>query len=398
MALCALLLLPAVGRVCGGPGFGCAPPLLGEVLGCVCACVPVLRGLRHLLVGGAVRGCVVGPGLLPRPATPGWGVRACVCLCVRPACTPLFLGGVCCVGVCAGLGFRLRPVPLGWVVGVCVRSCVCPACPRPSSGAACGAGMCGCCRCWGLPPPPPLVFFWGGGFVVSVAGCPGLGSRGLCPPIPSLPGRVVCCLFFFPVLAWCVSACFGCPFSRWAAALGLVLPVLAGWSPGAPLRGPVFRAVWVGGLAASCGVGARCGGCGPFSRPPPCFFFGRGGLAVPPSAFPGLAHALVGILCGFPVCCWWLRFARLCPGPMGRVGYVHVGLGAPSCRVRFLLCRVGGCARRLRVALGLPCPFVSAVPVVWVDRHRCSRACGGPLPVCGGLVRLLPGCAVACFG
>ena len=54
--------------VCGvggvlGPGFGCA--------GCVCACVPVLRGLRHLLIGGVVRGCVAGPGLLPRPATPG---------------------------------------------------------------------------------------------------------------------------------------------------------------------------------------------------------------------------------------------------------------------------------------------------------------------------------------
>ena len=85
---------------------------------------------------------------------------------------------------------------------------------------------------------------------------------------------------------------------------------------------------------------------------PPLFFFLGGGLHVPPSAFPGLAHALVGILCGFPVCCWWLNFARPCPSPMGRVGFVHVGLGAPSCRVRFWLYRVGGCARRLRVALG----------------------------------------------
>ena len=85
------------------------------------------------------------------------------------------------------------------------------------------------------------------------------------------------CFFFVP--AWCVSACFGCPFSRWAAAPGLVLPVLAGWSPCAPLGGPVFGAVWVGGLAASCGVGGRFGGCGPFSRPPPLFFF-RGGVCL----------------------------------------------------------------------------------------------------------------------
>ena len=95
---------------------------------------------------------------------------------------------------------------------------------------------------------------------------------------------------------------------------------------------------------------------------------------------------------------------------MGPVDYVHVGLGVPSCRVRFLLCRLGGCARRLREALGLggsgfPCPFASAVPVltfwwpfVWADRHCCCRARGDLLPMCGGLVRLLPGCAVACFG
>ena len=79
VAVCALLLLPAVpgsgvrcGRACWGPGFGYDPPLLGEVLGCVCACVPVVRGLRHPLVRGAVPGCVVGPVLLPCPATPVW--------------------------------------------------------------------------------------------------------------------------------------------------------------------------------------------------------------------------------------------------------------------------------------------------------------------------------------
>ena len=234
----------------------------------------------------------------------------------------------------------------------CGRACasLAPALPgRPPAARRCaGVAVGGVC-----PPLSPLVFFLGEGFGVLVAGCPGLGSRGLCPPIPSLPGRVVCCLCFFVffVPAWFPSACFGCPFSPWAAAPCLVLPVLAGWSPGAPFGGPVFGAVWVGGLAASCGVGGRRGGCGPFSRPPPVFIFG-GGLPVPPSAFTGLAHTLVGIFSGFRVCCWWLRFARPCPGPMGQVGYVHVGLGAPPCPVKFWLCRVSGCARRLRVALG----------------------------------------------
>ena len=371
---------------------------------CVFACVPVARGLWHLLVWGAVRGCVVGPGLVSRPATPGWGVGACVCLCARPARSSPLLAGLCSVVVRAGLGSRLCPALLGWVVGVCVRSCVCPNCPRLSWGAACGAGCAGV-AVFCFP------FFLGGGvsclaFVVSVAGCPGLGSRG--PHISSLSGCVVFCFFFVP--AWCVSACFGCPFSRWAAAPGLVLPVLAGWSPCAPLGGPVFGAVWVGGLAASCGVGGWFRGCGPFSHPPFFFPFGGGRLPVPPFTSPGLAQALVGIQCGLPGCCWWLRFARPCPGPMGRVGYVHVGLSAPSCWVRFWLCWLGGCARRLRVALGqggwgFPCLFACAVPgftfwrqFVWVDRHRCCRACGGSLPVCGGLVRFLWGCAAACFG
>ena len=184
--MCALRLYPAVpglgvrcARACWGPGFGCAPPLLEEVLGCVCACVLVPRGPLHLLVGGAVRGCVVGPGLLPCPATPGWGVQACVGLCARAACTPPFLAGVCCVGVPAGLGFRLCPAPPGWVVRLCVRSCVCPACTPPYLGGRLWRGGVRVLPWVGFAPAPsPLVFVFGGGrldvsylgFVVSVAG------------------------------------------------------------------------------------------------------------------------------------------------------------------------------------------------------------------------------------
>ena len=204
MAVCALLLLPAVagsgvrcGHVCWGPGCGCTSPPLGEVL----------------------LGCAFGR-----------------------ACAPL-----------------ASALPGG------------PPVARGSAGVAVG-GVC-------LPPSSLVLFgFWG--FVVSFAGCPGLGSRGLSPPIPSLPGRVVCCVcvffLFFP--AWCVSACFECPFSRWAAAFGLVLLVLAGWSPGAPFWGILSSplsgwgvgpplVVLVGGVVA---VGR--------SRPPPLpvFFFGGG--------------------------------------------------------------------------------------------------------------------------
>ena len=176
-----------------------------EVLGCVCACVPVPRGLLHLLVGGAVRGCVGGPGLVPCPATPAWGVGACVGLCAPPACTPPFLAGVCGVGVCdsARVPAVTHPSWFGYW-GVCAVVRV-PRLPLPFRGG----------RLWRrgvrvLPlvgfAPPPLLWFWfcflGGGvsclgFVVSVAGCPGLGFRGLCPPIPSLAG----CWGVWPPLA-----------------------------------------------------------------------------------------------------------------------------------------------------------------------------------------------------
>ena len=82
------------------------------------------------------------------------------------------------------------------------------------------------------------------------------------------------------------------------------------------------------------------------------FFFGGGGLPVPPPAFPGLAHALACIQCCLPGCCLQLRSVWPRSGPMGRVGFVHGKLGAPSCWVRSWLCRLGGCARRLLVVLG----------------------------------------------
>ena len=314
VAVCALRLYPAVpgsgvpcGPACWGSGPGCALPLLGEVLGCLCVCVLVPRGLLHLLAGGAVRGCV--------------------------------------------LELVSRPAPLGWVGGVCVPLCVCPACTPPFLGAACGAGVCGCCRGWGLPPPPPPLWFFLGGALrrpwVSWSLSPHPLSFGLRLRV------------FFSSSVVCVRV-FRVSLLLWAAAPGLLLPVLAGWSPGVSSGWGVWPplVVWAGSFVA---VG--------LSRAPPPVFFSGGVLPVPPSAFPGLVQALVGIQCGLPGCCWCLRFARPCPGPMGRVGCVHIGLGVPCCRVRFLLCRLGGCARRLREVLdlggwGFLCPFASAVLVL----------------------------------
>ena len=89
------------GCVCVGSGFGCVPPLLAGVLGCVSVYVRAPLVLRPSWVGCAVWRCVPGLGLRLRPATPGWGVGGCVCLCARSACTPPLLAGLCGVGVCA---------------------------------------------------------------------------------------------------------------------------------------------------------------------------------------------------------------------------------------------------------------------------------------------------------
>ena len=126
-------------------------------------------------------------------------------------------------------------------------------------------------------------FFFFSGFVVPV------------PPSPFFRAGLVAHFFFF----------FPCPFSPWSAVTGLVLPVLGGWSPCASVGVPppfFFSLPSRGGLAACGGVGGRFGGCGLFPClfpfPPPFFWGGGGGLPVPPSAFPGLAHALACIQCG----------------------------------------------------------------------------------------------------
>ena len=110
------------GCVCLGSGFGCAPPLLAGVLGCVCAGVraPPVPCLSWL--GCAAWVCVLGLGFRLRPATPGLGVGLCLCSCARSACTLPLLAGVRGVGVC--LWARVSAAPrhpwLGSALWVCV--------------------------------------------------------------------------------------------------------------------------------------------------------------------------------------------------------------------------------------------------------------------------------------
>ena len=179
------------------------------------------------------------------------------------------------------------------------------------------------------------------------------GLCGPCPSIPFLSGWAGGSLFFFFFFFFFSVSLFPVVRCYWlgVAGFGWVVPLcLCGGPPF------FFFFSWGGGLAACGGVGGWLGGCGLFSClfpfPPPFFFFLGGGLPVPPSAFPGLAHALACIQCCLPVCCLQSRSVWPCSGPMGRVGFVHGGLGAPSCWVRSWLCRLGGCARRLLVVLG----------------------------------------------
>ena len=234
------------GCVCLGSGFGCAPPLLAGLLGCVCARVRALRAPCHSWLGCAPWVCVFGLGFRLLPATPGWGVGLCVCWCGRSACLPPLLAGVragmcVCLGsgsgctpqllggvlgcVCAvvsallaprhswlgcapwvcvfGLGFRLRPATPGWGVELCVCWCRRSACTQPLLAGPRAVGVCVWARvsaapchswlgCWGvcvLVPAlrlDPATAGWG-----ARRGCVFLGSGFGCAP-PLLAGMFGC--------------------------------------------------------------------------------------------------------------------------------------------------------------------------------------------------------------
>ena len=249
------------------------------------------------------------------------------------------------------VGLRFRPV-----YGRCVIACALRLPPAVSgSGVRCGRA------CWArvLAVPRPSLLGSRGVFVAPFSFGLALWCRLLGVPVPGLVAPVppspffragLLALFFF---SWCVSACFGVPFPGGPLFLAWCCRLRLGGAP-VPLWGSCLRCLLAGGFGRLLWCWRAVWWLWAVFAPPPSppFFFRGGGLPVPPSAFPRLAHAVARIQCGLAGCCWRLRSVWPCSGPMGRVGYVHVGLGAPSCRVRSWLCRLGGCARRLRVALG----------------------------------------------
>ena len=367
-----------MGRVWLRARTACPPPFRVPVCD-----VGVRAGVRVSAAPHLSLGAFSGVCVLVRPShvvsCTSWLGLLCgrACLCARPACSPAFLAGMRCVGVRAGPGSRLCPALLDWVVGVCF-SC---------------------------------FFFsvsWFG-FVVSVAGCPCPGPCGPCPPIPFLLGWAADSFVFFQrgVCLHVSVSLFPVGRCSWlgVAGFGWVVPLCL-------FGGPVFGAFWVGGWAASCGVGGRFDGCGLFSRPPPSppvFSFWGGGCLFLPLPSPGsrmhwLAFGVVFrpavggcVLLGRVLAPWvgWAMYtlgsaplpAGLGPGSAGSTaapgGCVWLWVRGLGSSVSFLLCGAGF------NLLGGPPPLLPGArwPRVWPA-----------MPVYGVLVRRLPGCAVACFG
>ena len=162
--------------------------------------------------------------------------------------------------------------------GTCVVSCAFPLPPAAVWACVLGPGL-------GCAPPFLaglsgcvfflfLLFFF---FFFRLLGVP-VPALLVSPPVSFLFGWAAGFFFFFFFV--CL---FRCPFYRWAAVPGLVLPVFAGWSPCACLGVLSSVPSGGGGLASFCVFGGRFGGCGLFSRgppfPAPLFFFFLGGGA-----------------------------------------------------------------------------------------------------------------------
>ena len=359
------------------------------------ASVPGLWALGFLLLAcvcGWVR-VAVGPGFgLPLPVVAGvlggcvWArfvvlslfCRLFVVFVVRLWCRPAF--GTCVVS-CA---FPLPPAVSG--SGVRWRACWArvSAVPRPSWLGCLGVFF--------------SLFFLFSGCWVSL-------SRALWSlPVSFLSGWAAG--FFFLCLLVSVPL-FPVGRCSWlgVAGFGWVVPLcLSG--------GPVFGALWVGGLATFCVVGGRFGGCGLFSRgpalPPPLFFLGGGG------GRPGCSSLCLPTAGACSVAGVWCRWSLATPGggscvllpatpgwvslPVVVGGPRHSWLGsAGGAGVLWVVCG-GGVLVGLWLVCGVvgPSPLLAEVPVCYspplLAGFRCrwwwavpATPCWGPLAavVCG---------------
>ena len=285
----------------------------------------------------------------------------------RPACPSLFPVPACGVGVRAGPGSRL--------------------CPCSSLLRCRGVFFALFFWCWllGVPVPGPVVPV---------------------PPFPFFRAGLLALFFFHGVCLFVSVSLFPVSRCSWlrVAGFGCVVPLCL-------FGGPVFDAFWGGGLAASGGVGGRFDGCGLVSHPPPApsvFFWGGGpacsficpalGWRTHWPAFCVVFRAAVGgcVLFGRVPAPWvrWAMYtldsapllAGLGPGSAGWAAApgrcVWLWVRGPGLFVSFPLCGAGF------NFLGGPPPLLPGAmwPRVWPA-----------VPVCGLLVRRLPGCAVACF-
>ena len=342
--------------VCLGSGFGCAPPLLAGVLGCVCAgvraplvprhywlecavwvCVFLARvsaaprhfwlgcwGLRvcvraplvprHSWLGPAALVCVLQFGFRLRLATAGWGFGVCVCWCGRSPCTPPLLAGVCGVGVCvrARVSAAPRHSWLGcWGVRVGVRA---PPVPR-HSWLGCAAWVCVLRLGFFAAPRHSWLGCWGLCVLVFplrlYPATPGRGVRRVCVCVwvrvsaaprhssPGFPGVcvLVCLLLLYPATpGWGVRRWCVCSGSGFGCAPPLLAGLLGFVCTG--VRAPlVLCHPWLGCVVWVCvfGLGFRLRPATP----------GWGvGVCVCLSAYSTCTPQFPARVCGVGVCAW----------------------------------------------------------------------------------------------
>ena len=225
------------------------------------------------------------------------------------------------------------------------------------------------------------------------------------PPSPFFRAGLVA-LFFFSFFFLSLLPVVRC-YWLGVAGFGWVVPLcLCG--------GPVFGASWGGAwppVVVLAGGLAAVGCFRAFSPSPLLFFFflGGGGLPVPPSAFPGLAHALACFSVVFRAAVFSCVLCGRVPAPW--VGWALYTVGSAS-----LLAGLGpGFAGWAAAPGGCLWFWVRGLGLL-VSFPLCGAGCnllGGPPPlspgalwprvwpavlVCGVLARRLPGCAVAGFG